>query len=372
MYRALLHTVFLFGLFVSACTPSDTTDREKKPRPAVMVRPELASTRLDVYPGEVRARFEPALAFRINGKIHQRLVNVGDRVEQGQALAELDTEDLRLQLDSARANFNSAEADQRLAGSELERHRKLLARQLVSHSQFDTVTTRFEASEARLLQARAQLDVARNQVAYAVLKAPESGVIARRRAEAGQVVAAGQGIFTLAADGEREVRIDLPEQSINRFRVGQPLTVELWSQPGNPVPAQVRELSPAADPISRTFEARVAFDNQAIGAELGQSARVFVPQAAATDVFQVPMSAVSADDGKAFVWVLDQKHLTLHKTAVTLGPFGQEFVPIFAGLHADDWIVAAGTHLLREGQHVRPVDRMNRPINPDRTLVRQD
>ncbi|MFA0810971.1 efflux RND transporter periplasmic adaptor subunit [Microbulbifer epialgicus] len=372
MYRSLLFATLSLSLLLSACTPSEPTEKADKPRPAVMVRPQIASAQLDVYPGEVRARFEPALAFRIGGKMHRRLVNVGDRVEKGQPLAELDTEDLLLQLDSARAQLTSAKADQRLASSELERHRKLLERQLVSHSQFETVETRYEASEARLQQAQAQLDVARNQAAYAELKAPKSGVIARLMAEAGQVVAAGQGIFELAADGEREVRIDLPEQAIANFRVGQPLTVELWSQPGKSFSAQVRELSPAADPISRTFEARVAFTNQTRGIEIGQSARVFVPRKAATDILQVPMSAVSADAGIAFVWVLDSEQQTLHKTQVTVGPYGQEFVPIFAGLSADDWIVAAGTHLILEGQRVRPVDRMNRPIDPDRTLARQD
>ncbi|WP_444924228.1 efflux RND transporter periplasmic adaptor subunit [Microbulbifer sp. DLAB2-AF] len=372
MYRSLLFAALSFSLLLSACAPSESTEQLEKPRPAVMVQPQVASAQQDFYPGEVRARFEPALAFRISGKLQRRLVNVGDRVEQGQPLAELDTEDLLLQLDSARARLTSAVADQRLASSELGRHRKLLERQLVSQSQFDAVETRFEASDARLQQAKAQLDVARNQAAYAELKAPESGVIARRMAEAGQVVAAGQGIFELAADGEREVRIDLPEQAISHFRVGQPLTVELWSQPGKSFPAQVRELSPAADPVSRTFEARVAFTNKTTGIEIGQSARVFVPKAVATDVLQVPMSAVSADNGKAFVWVLNREQQTLHKTEVTVGAYGQEFVPIFSGLRADDWIVAAGTHLLLEGQQIRPVDRMNRPIDPDRALAQQD
>ncbi|MCO1335610.1 efflux RND transporter periplasmic adaptor subunit [Microbulbifer sp. OS29] len=372
MYRSLVFAALSLSLFLSACAPSESQEKETKPRPAVMVRPTPASAQADVYPGEIRARFEPALAFRISGKIHRRLVNIGDRVEQGQPLAELDTEDLLLQLDSARARLTSAEADQRLASSELARHRKLLERQLVSLSQFDTVETQYEASDARLQQAQAQLDVTRNQAAYAVLKAPESGVIFRRTAEAGQVVAAGQGIFDLAADGEREVRIDLPEQAIGHFKVGQPLTLELWSQPGNAFPAHIRELSPAADPISRTFEARVAFDNNVIGAEIGQSARVFAPRAEKANVLQVPMSAVSADDGAAFVWVLNRENKTLHKTPVSLGPYGEEFVSVYSGLNHNDWIVAAGTHLLQEGMEVRPVDRMNRPIKQEPSLAHQE
>lgn len=372
MYRSLVFAALPLCLALVACAPAEQKDGEEKPRPAVMVLPKVAGAQQDIYPGEVRARYEPALSFRIGGKISRRLVDVGDRVRKGQPLAELDPQDLRLQLDTARAQRTSAEADHRLARNELERYRKLLQGQLVSASQFDAVESRFDASAARLKQARAQLDVARNQAGYAVLQAPRDGVIARRLAEAGQVVAAGQAVFALAADGDREVRIDLPEQDINRFAVGQVLAVELWSQPGRPFPASIRELAPAADPTSRTFEARVAFDNAEVGAELGQSARVFVDSDAPRGSLSLPLSAVTADGGRPYVWVLDPQQQTLHKTEVTLGPYGEETAPVLAGLKPGDWVVAAGTHLLREGQRVRPVDRMNRPIDLDRSFAHQE
>jgi len=372
MYRSLLLAALPLCLALAACAPAEPGEEEEKPRPAVMVLPKVAGARQDIYPGEIRARYEPALSFRIGGKISRRLVDVGDRVEKGQPLAELDAEDLRLQLDSARAALTSAEADHRLAKSELERYGKLLERQLVSTSQFDTVESRFDAAAAQLKQARAQLAVARNQAAYAVLKAPRDGVIAQRQAEAGQVVAAGQAVFSLAADGDREVRIDLPEQDIGRLKVGQVLAVELWSQPGRPFPARIREISPAADPTSRTFEARVTFDNAEVGAELGQSARVFVDSDAPRGALSLPLSAVTADGGQPYVWVLDPQQQTLHKTPVTLGPYGEERVPVLAGLKPDDWVVAAGTHLLREGLRVRPVDRMNRPIDLDRAVAHRE
>ncbi|WP_193161569.1 efflux RND transporter periplasmic adaptor subunit [Microbulbifer hainanensis] len=361
MYRSLLLAALPLCLTLSACSPSEAPD-VAKPRPAVMVQPQRAGNLQEVYPGEIRARYEPALAFRIGGKISRRLVDVGDRVKSGQALAELDADDLRLQLDSAQARLASAQAEHRLASSELERYRALLQRQLVSASQFDAVESRFDASAAQLKQASAQFDVARNQAGYAVLKAPQDGVIAQRLAEAGQVVAAGQAVFALAADGDREVRIDLPEQDIERFRVGQTLAVELWSRPGEPFPARIRELSPAADPTSRTFEARVAFDNAKVGAELGQSARVFVNGTRPDNVLSLPLSAVTADDGQPYVWVLDPETFTLHRTPVTVGPYGEDSVPVLGGLQPDNWVVAAGTQLVQDGQQVRPVDRMNRPI----------
>lgn len=370
MHRSLLLAALPLCLSLAACSPPETRDAEK-PRPALMVRPLSATAAQDAYPGEIRARYEPALAFRIGGKIDRRLVDVGDRVKRGQPLAELSAEDLRLELDSARARLTSAEAEHRLAGSELERYRALRKQQLVSASQFDTAENHFDASAAQLEQARAQLQVARNRAGYAVLKAPQNGVIVQREAEAGQVVTAGQAVFTLAVDGDREVRIDLPEQDVDRFSVGQTLTVELWSRPGQPFGAQVRELSPAADPTSRTFEARVAFDNEKVGAELGQSARVYLKGTVRQGALSIPLAALTADGGQPYVWVLDPLHLTLHKKPVSVGAYGEEQVPVLAGLRPDDWVVAAGTQLLREGQRVRPVDRMNRPINLDRSLAQQ-
>ena len=349
------------GLVLSACAPPES-GLQKPPRPAIVVQPTASDSRPAIYPGEVRARHEPNLAFRVGGEVTKRLVEVGDRVKKGEALAELDAEDLLLQRDSARAQLAAAEAEFRNAENELTRYRELLARKLIGESQHDAVQTRFDASSAQLARARAQLEVAENQTAYTVLKAPSDGVIARRQVEAGQVVAAGQTVFTLAADGDREVRIDLPEQDIARFAVGQPVTVELWSQQGKPLSGQIRELSPAADTTLRTFEAYVALNGGDAIAELGQSARVFVRDTARNIPLTVPMAAVTADDNRAHVWVLGPEKFTLHKTPVTVASFGNETAQIQSGLSAGDWVVAAGTQLLREGQRVRPVDRQNRPI----------
>lgn len=244
------------------------------------------------FPGEIRARHEPELAFRIGGKVIRRLVEVGERVKKDQPLAELDPQDVRLQLEAARAQVSAAEANLQTVRAEYRRYRTLLDRNLVSHSQFENIQNSYRAGEARLKQIRAEFNVADNQAGYAVLRSPQDGVIASRRVEVGQVVAAGQTVFSLAADGEREVLIGLPEHSFERFRIGQPVSVELWSQRDRRFAGHIRELSPAADPQSRTFAARVAFDDRATPAELGQSARVYVAAAEA-----VPLSVpfVGAD-----------------------------------------------------------------------------
>ena len=365
MSRYPLLALLPLALVMAACSPAEP-ESDTSPRPALVVQPGTGDALRDIYPGEVRARYEPELAFRIGGKISRRMVTVGDRVEAGQPLAELNAEDVRLELDAARARLASARSDQRLARSELERYRTLLERQVISQSQFDSVESRAEASDAQLEQARAQLKVAGNQADYAVLEAPETGVIAQRLAEAGQVVAAGQAVFVLAVDGDREVVIDLPEQDVKRFQVGDEVAIELWSRPGEPFPGRIRELAPAADPSSRTFEARVAFDNDTADAELGQSARVLVDHAnGGADVLTVPLAAVTADQGESFVWVVNPDDATLVKTPVRTGAYREDRVPVLEGLSADDWVVAAGTQVLREGQKVRPVDRRNRQVELD-------
>ncbi|HAM77279.1 MAG: efflux transporter periplasmic adaptor subunit [Alcanivorax sp.] len=363
MSRYPLLALLPLALVMAACSPAEP-ESDTSPRPALVVQPGTGDALRDIYPGEVRARYEPELAFRIGGKISRRMVTVGDRVEAGQPLAELNAEDVRLELDAARARLTSARSDQRLARSELERYRTLLERQVISQSQFDSVESRAEASDAQLEQARAQLKVAGNQADYAVLEAPETGVIAQRLAEAGQVVAAGQAVFVLAVDGDREVVIDLPEQDVKRFQVGDEVAIELWSRPGEPFPGRIRELAPAADPSSRTFEARVAFDNDTADANLGQSARVLVDHAnGGADVLTVPLAAVTADQGESFVWVVNPDDATLVKTPVRTGAYREDRVPVLEGLSADDWVVAAGTQVLREGQKVRPVDRQNRQVS---------
>jgi multidrug efflux system membrane fusion protein len=330
-------------------------------RPAMVVQPEPSAQAMESYPGEVRARYEPDLAFRIGGKVSRRLVEEGQRVKADQPLAELDPQDVRLQLEATRAQVAAAEANLSLVRAERDRYKTLMDRQMVSHSQYDNAENLYRSGEARLKQIKAEFNVSTNQASYAVLRAPQDGVVAKRAVEVGQVVAAGQTVFTLATDGEREVLISLPEQSFGRFKVGQPVSVELWTQPDQRFAGRIRELSPAADPKSRTFAARIAFTAGKVPAELGQSARVFI-QTAETIALSVPLSAVTAENGATYVWVLGANN-TLKKAPVRVGPFGEKTVSVLEGLNASDWVVAAGVHVLHDGQQVRPVDRSNRVVN---------
>jgi multidrug efflux system membrane fusion protein len=330
------------------------------PRPAIVVQPGGGEAAYEAFSGDVHAREETPLAFRIGGKIARRLVDAGAHVQAGEALAELDAADVRLQSDANRAQLASAEADLALARADLQRYRELVAKQLVSRSLFDARVAAFQAAEARARQARAQLAGAGNQVAYAVLRAPKAGVIAQRLAEAGQVVAAGQAVFVLAADGAREVAISVPERDVARFAVGRTVAVELWTQPGRRFAGVLRELSPAADGVTRTYAARVAFEAPGLAVDLGQSARVYALAPGAAGL-SLPLSALTRAGGGPAVWVVDARGV-VHRTPVTIGPYGEDRVPVLSGLARDAWVVAAGAHLLRDGETVAPIDRDNRPV----------
>lgn len=317
-----------------------------------------------VFPGEVRARQESALSFRVGGNLVKRDVDAGQRVSKGQVLAELDAADFALQARASQAQLAAAQADLVRARDDHRRYEALAAQQLVSRSELDQQSAALKAAQGQVDAARANLHVLRNQAGYAQLRAPTDGVIASREAEAGQVVTAGQTIFNLAADGGREVLIDLPEATLRDFAVGQAVQVDLWNRAGAMLPGTIREIAAAADPQSRTYATRVSLAADALAdVSLGQSARVHVAAPSGAGALQLPLAALQRGaDGRASVWVVDPDTATLKAVSVTTGAYGSDSVPVSSGITAQDWVVAAGGHLLRAGQLVVAVDRQNQPV----------
>lgn len=353
----------LFAALVAGCGGTDAP--EAAGRPVWVVQPQAdAGDAALAFPGEVHAREESPLSFRVGGKLVRRAVDAGARVQQGQVLAELDPADQALQAQAAQAQLAAAEAELKRSKGDLDRYAKLVEQQLVSRSTYEAQRAAYEAAAGQARAARAQWDVTRNQAGYTGLRAPRAGVIASRQAEAGQVVAAGQTIFVIAADGGREIAIDLPEARIRQFKVGDAARIELWNAPGRPLPGTIREIAPAADAQTRSFAARVALDDPAQGeVELGQSARVYLAQGGADGGgLRVPLSALQrGEDGAAAVWVV--RGGKAMRVPVVAGEFGSESVPVRGdALQPGDWVVAAGGHLLREGEPVVPVDRENVPV----------
>ncbi len=360
-FGPLLFAVASFGV-LAACGGHDAAP--PGPRPVLVERAGAADgASVASYPGEVRAREESPLAFRIGGNLVRRHVDAGEAVKRGQLLAELDPGDQRLAVQAAQAQLSAASAELERVRADLERYAALVRDQLVSQSAMDAQEAAWKAAEERVRAARAELEVARNQAGYSQLLAPRDGVIASRQAEAGQVLAAGQTVFTLAADSGREVAIALPESRVGDVAIGQQAEVELWSAPGRRLRGSVREIAAAADPQARTYAARVALrpeDAQTV--QLGQSARVYLGNGN-RGAASVPLSALQPGEGGGHaVWVVDPAGPTVRLKPIEAGPPGEARVPVLSGLDADDWVVVAGGHLLREGQPVSPVDRDNRPV----------
>ena len=360
--RPGLAAVLLVMVALAAGCGSDEVAVEAV-RPVLVTHPTSAADAQASFAGDIRAREESPLSFRVGGKIVERHVDVGDHVRRGELLATLDAADLQARARAARARLAAAEAELGRARADQARFAALAEDQLVSRSALDAQNAAATAAQGQVDAARAELEVAGNQSGYSELRATADGVIAARHVEAGEVVAAGQAVYTLAGDGTREVAFAVPEGRVDAIRPGQAVQVELWSDPERRWPGRVREIAPMADPASRTFAARAVVEAPAGALELGQSARVHVDTNGDRESLSVPLSALQrvGEDAVA-VFVVDPATSTLKLQPVQVGAYGNERVPVTGGLDRQAWVVAAGGHLLREGQKVQPVDRDNRPV----------
>lgn len=295
-----------------------------------------------VYSGEIRARHEAQLGFRIAGKLVERLVDAGAVVKAGQPLARLDASDATLQAGAAEAQYRVAEAD-------TQRYRELRAKGFVSQAALD-------AKEAALKSAAAQAGLTRNQSAYTTLRADHNGVVAATLAEAGQVVSAGQPVLSVAYDGEREVAISISESQLAGLKVGAPAEVTLWAGEGEAVyMGRLRELAPAADPVSRTYPARIALDQADARLALGMTARVTLAGSSTSpgqNSYLVPLSAIFQQGDQSAVWVVAADR-SVGLRNVKVAAYRDDGALVAEGLAAGERIVSAGVHKLAAGEKIR-------------------
>ena len=291
------------------------------------------------FPGEVRARYESRLGFRLGGKLVERRVDVGAAVKKGQVLARLDAQDASL-------NAAQAEAGRALAEAEAKRYRELREKNFVSQAVLD-------AKETALKTAAAQAGVARNQAGYTTLVADRDGVVTAVEAEAGQVVAAGQTVLRVAEGNEKEIVIAVPEGDVEKVRGAEGFAVSLNSLPGRSWTGRLRELSPSADAATRTFTARIGVAQADEAVRLGMSARVEAKVGLRDTALRLPLSAFFTRNDQANVWVVDPATQTVKLTKVeTNGVSGNE-MRVKAGLQSGQLVVTAGANLLEDGQKVR-------------------
>ncbi|KAA3448133.1 efflux RND transporter periplasmic adaptor subunit [Mesorhizobium sp. SARCC-RB16n] len=303
------------------------------------------------FTGIVAARVESNLGFRVPGKIIERLVNVGEQVKAGQPLLRIDDTDLALALAAKRNAVAAARAALVQTSADEKRYAVLVKKELAATPQrYEQAKAALDTATAQLAAAEAEAKVAENEAAYSVLDANADGTVVEALGEPGQVVTAGQTVVRIANAGPREAVVALPETI--RPAIGSLAEAALYGADGRQFTAHLRQLSDAADPQTRTYEARYVLDGEAAVAPLGATVTIRLASQASQPEVQVPLGAVLDDGKKTGVWVLDDATSTVHFQPVKLVRVSGEFA-VISGLSSSDQIVSLGAHLLQEGARVR-------------------
>jgi len=340
----------LLGLLLSACSQPSATVEEVRPVRVVTVS-QNGNTPSNSFAGQIRARTETDLAFRIGGKIVAKLVNSGEHVKKGQLLARLDPSDTSLDINAKQAQLAAAESDLAQQQLNLQRYQQLLAKQFISQAQVDSQLNGVNAARAKRDEARAQLAASRNQGSYTQLLADADGIVSQMLAEPGQVVAAGQAVARLAHDGEREAAIQVPENALQQVRQQAQFTVSLWAGKQQ-FHGKLRELAGDADAATRTYAARISLPD-ASALALGQTATVTLPAATTQQQsLRLPLTALLDEQGKHYVWVVNDKDLRVIRRPVSVVSIDSNSATLQGSIQPGEKVVSAGVHLLHDKQRV--------------------
>ncbi|MBE6098933.1 MAG: efflux RND transporter periplasmic adaptor subunit [Anaerovibrio sp.] len=326
------------------------------------VKPQVVKTQVvgsgnqqleGTYTGVVRGRYETNLSFQVGGKVLNRNVQLGDRVTAGQVLMTIDARDVVEKSNQGDAQVVAAKAQLDLAQSNLNRYKQLYAQDAVPASVLDQYQTAYDAALAQYNQAVAGAAQGHNALDYTALTAPMSGVISAINAESGQVVGAGQPVISLVQSNEYEVEINLPENHLEDVPLGKSVQITFWAIKNAKVEGVIREVSPVADGVSRTYKVRVSIKNPPKGMYLGMTANVKCTEADRGELGELlPISAIYQTGRQAQVWVVDKGDNTVHLKNITFDNTGNNSVRV-KGLSLGDIVVIAGVHKLHERQKVR-------------------
>ena len=368
---ALPSVAVLAVVALAACSQPHVATEDVRPVRTLTVSPR-ATSGVAEFSGEVRPRIETRAGFQVAGRMTQRLVEVGQAVKQGHVLATVDPQDYRLAVEASEAARTSAQVDRDQQRADYKRFEDLQAKGFISQAELDRRKASLDAAEARYAQTAANARVTGNQAAYAVLRAPHDAVVTAIDAEVGQVVSAGQSVVRLAQTGEKEVVIGIPEQQLALLREASDISVRLWAG-GAPIKGRLREVSPVADPATRTFPARIALVNPPPTVALGMTASVAFAIPLPQPVITVPLQALLVEGGATHAWRYDPASNTVQRTRVRVGNVAGNEVVIAEGLEAGDVVVTAGAHQLKEGQKVRLLSPAGSPAAPaGSTTVKPD
>ena len=341
-------------LLAGGCSKSPVEDPRLQPPVVQVVEAKAAGTNGRTFTGTVEARVQSNLGFRVAGKILERSVDVGQRVQKGQVLMRLDPQDLELALAAQQAKVVAARARHVRAEADEARFAEAIEYGGVSREGYDAARTELDVSKALLEAAEAEARVSHNSSEYAVLRADADGVIVRTLSEPGQVVVAAQTVIQLAHDGPREAVINLPEGV--RPALGTTASARLYGQ-DQVNQAQLRQLSDAADPASRTFEARFVLEGEAASAPLGSTVTIAIPanQVSGNRPVVVPVGAVTDRGNGPGVWIVNNRS-EVNFRMIQVASLGKEEIVVSRGIEAGETVVALGAHLLHEGRVITPAE----------------
>ena len=341
--------VLLCASMLAACSKEEPKADVVRPVRAAVLAAGAAGASAD-FSGEVRPRFESRLGFRVAGKITAREVDVGTVVKQGQTLMQLDPQDLKLAASGAQATLRAAETSRDLADADYKRYQELRAKNFVSQSVLDEKRAALRAAQAEADAARAAFRGQSNQAGYASLVSDVDGVVTGIDAEVGQVVTAGTPVVRVARTDELDVVIGIPEDRVGDLRKASSVTVRMWARPDGSIAGRVREVSPVADPATRTYTAKVAIPPSA-GVRLGMTASVQVASKGGGAGLRAPLTALHHEKGITGVWLVENGAVRRVPVKV-VGQAGND-VLLGEGVQTGQTVVTAGVNLLRPGQKVR-------------------
>ncbi len=336
---------------LAGCAPKSPAPDPRLATPLVAVTTVVdAGAGAAQYTGIVGARIQSDLGFRVSGKVLERLVDTGQAVKKGQPLMRIDASDYAHALTAQSGNVAAAQARWLQADADEKRSRGLVETGAISQSAYDQVKAAADSAKALLDAAQAQEQVAKDQQDYSLIVADADGTVVETLAEPGQVVAAGQVVIRLAHAGPREAIVNLPEAV--RPAIGSSAQADLYNGTVK-VSAKLRQLSDAADPATRTFEARYVMDGEGANAPLGSTVTVGVGTTAQGDWLSVPLGAVDDEGRGPGVWVVDTTKNTVSFVPVQVHSVGAQTAEIQGPPAPGAIIAATGGHYLHPGEKVR-------------------
>ena len=337
---------------IAACRPAPEPPPPEIRPVRVMTVMKLAAGQTVSLTGTVQAQTEVNYAFRIDGRMIDRPVRVGDAIRPGQLLARLDASNEESGLASARAQLASAQAQAVEARNNFNRQKELLAQRFISQAAFDQITANLQSADATVISARSQVELAQNRVSYTRLVADAGGAVTKVGAESGEVVPAGRMVVQVARAGGRDAVFNVPAQIKDSAPKNPEITVALTTDRNVSAKGRVREVSPRADPVTGTFQVRIGLIDPPAGLRLGSTV-IGSMRVDTASAMEVPGSALVRQGAQSAVWVVDPKTETVSLRTIDVASHDAARVVVAGGLNSGDVVVTAGVQALHPGQKVR-------------------